>query len=385
MNFPLRLFPSTRLGVTRPLRATAASLASLAIVAAGLPGSLADEQGTDGDRREAQPVSAFSPQATNPADRDADGAIAFGPEAESEASGAQETETGGAIAEPDPLPEAPPEAVPAPPLVPSSPEASATLPPEANAAPPAADSPADADIMYLEETSPAKDPEALAQKTFPEYAKLYDSPTTLGVVAVGVAEGTYRLFVEGQELYVEPTLSYYGHIDPGNLSWGATVTNYGPCSDQGRSGGNLMVAERQCVERLRSRLPVLLKDLYAQGIDPYVDLEALLNAADLYNQASPVHSRQFPKALKIAREGGLQGAEAYAWARTASFYLDDRDRLDIHQGVNRASGLIGICTRENRGVSQWECVLQDQMRRVRAIEKTYRGYLQLAEGKLAQD
>lgn len=211
------------------------------------------------------------------------------------------------------------------------------------------------------------------------FQKLYQGPTSLGVVAVGVAEGTYKLMVKEGSLYVQPTRAYYGHIDPGNLSWGERVTNYGPCSDQGRSGGNLLLAAQQCVRRLADRLPTLLGDFAQSGMDPREDLEGLLNGADLYNQASPIHSRVYPQALAIARKGGLSGLEAYAWARTASFYLDDKKRLDLENGTNRASGLIGICRRERSASTQWECVYRDQARRVGAIASVYRQFLRLSE------
>lgn len=219
------------------------------------------------------------------------------------------------------------------------------------------------------------------QKDLPIYAQIFQSSTSMGVVAVGVAEGNYQLMVQNGALYVQPTANYYGHTDPGNLSWGERVTNFGPCSDQGRSGGNLAAADRACVERLVGRLPTALTDLYAAGIDPYDDLQALVNAIDLYNQASPIHSRWFPQALSIARRGGLSGLEAYAWARTAAFYLDSNDRLDIRNGTNRASGLLGICSREGRPVTQWECVYADQARRVQAIATTYQSFLKLATNK----
>ncbi|GAB4351790.1 MAG: hypothetical protein Fur0042_20130 [Cyanophyceae cyanobacterium] len=210
------------------------------------------------------------------------------------------------------------------------------------------------------------------------YGQLYQSPTSLGVVAVGMAEGNYTMLIQNGSLFVQPTGNYYGHTDPGNLSWGERVTNYGPCSDQGRSRGNIALAEKMCVDRLRDRLPTLLTDLNAAGIDPYGDLPALLNAADLYNQASPIHSRWFPHALAIAKRGGLYGPTAYAWARTASFYLDENDRLNVEKGTNRASGLLGICAREGRAATQWDCVYADQARRVNAIAQVYDKFLQLA-------
>ncbi|MEC4852475.1 MAG: hypothetical protein SAJ12_15935, partial [Jaaginema sp. PMC 1079.18] len=154
------------------------------------------------------------------------------------------------------------------------------------------------------------------------HERLFESPLAIGMLAIGVAEGNYRVYRDKGTLYVEQMPAYFGHTDPGNLSWGDRVTNYGPCSDQGRSGGNLQAAEQFCLDRARRRLPTNLGDLKAAGIDPNGDLEAILNAADLYNQASPVHSRRFPQALAIARSGGKTGIDAIAWARTAAFYLN---------------------------------------------------------------
>ncbi|MBE9125365.1 MULTISPECIES: hypothetical protein [unclassified Coleofasciculus] len=205
------------------------------------------------------------------------------------------------------------------------------------------------------------------KKTLSSLTPLFATPTSLGMVAIGVAEGNYRLLVENGNLYVQQTASYFGHTDPGNLSWGDVVTNYGPCSDQGRSGGDITQAEQLCLQRSRSRLSTHLVDLNAVGIDPSADIEALLNAADLYNQAKPIHSRFFPKALAMARKGGLTGIEAIAWARTASFYLNLNNEMDLQGGLNQATGLIGICARENRPITEWDCVYSDQMRRVKAI------------------
>ncbi|NJO19794.1 MAG: hypothetical protein HC838_06600, partial [Spirulinaceae cyanobacterium RM2_2_10] len=125
------------------------------------------------------------------------------------------------------------------------------------------------------------------------------------------------------------------------------------------------------------RLPTNIADLYEAGIHPDYDLEALLNTTDLYNQASPIHSRRFPEALAIARRGGLQGLEAIAWARTASFYLNSRNELDLHTGRNHASGLLGICARERRPVTEWECVYGDQMRRTQEIAHVLDLYAQV--------
>jgi hypothetical protein len=210
-------------------------------------------------------------------------------------------------------------------------------------------------------------PKVNLQETLKTYDALFASPTSLGMLVIGSAEGTYRVYAQDSTLYVQQTPAYFGHTDPGNLSWGDVVTNYGPCSDQGRSKGNITQAEAFCVARSRQQLPTHLQDLVRVGIDPNISLEAVLNTADLYNQASPIHSRRFPEALAIAYQGGLRGVEAYAWARTASFYLNESEQLDVERGRNRATGLLGICARNTPGITQWDCVYRDQMRRVKAI------------------
>jgi hypothetical protein len=222
------------------------------------------------------------------------------------------------------------------------------------------------------------------QQTLALYSPIFATPTSIGMVAIGVAEGNYRLVVKDGTLFVQQTASYFGHTDPGNLSWGERVTNFGPCSDQGRSRGNIALAEQICLDRAKGQLPTHLVDLNAAGIDPNLDLEAVLNAADLYNQASPIHSRYFPKALAIARNGGLTGIEAIAWARTASFYLNANNELDLQNGANQASGLLGICIREQSARTEWQCVHKDQMRRVKAITSVLDKYRQLAQGRVKQ-
>jgi|GEM_PF-1733847 len=224
--------------------------------------------------------------------------------------------------------------------------------------------------------------EAAPVKPLIPHADLFATPVSLGMLAIGTAEGNYRVFREKGTLYVEQTPLYFGHTDPGNLSWGERVTNFGPCSDQGRSGGNIALAEQKCLERARKRLQVNLADLSAAGIDPNRDLEALLNTADLYNQAKAIHSRVFPYALAIAQRGGKQGVEAIAWARTASFYLNKRDEFDLENGENRATGLLGICARENRPVTEWECVYHDQLRRTKAISGVLEKYFQVSNASV---
>lgn len=223
-------------------------------------------------------------------------------------------------------------------------------------------------------TKPATPPPFDINQSLKFLSPLFDSAVSWGMVAIGLAEGNYRLFEENGTLLVQQTPLYYGHTDPGNLSWGQVVTNYGPCSDQGRSGGDIALAEYLCSQRVLQRLPINLFDLNAAGINPNFDIEALINTADLYNQASPIHSRRFPEALFLARQGGKTGVDAIAWARTASFYLNEKNQLDIEKGENKASGLLGICKRERRPVTEWQCVHHDQLRRANAINAVVEYY-----------
>ncbi|NEO88332.1 MAG: hypothetical protein F6J87_29360 [Spirulina sp. SIO3F2] len=184
----------------------------------------------------------------------------------------------------------------------------------------------------------------------PPQPQLFATLDGLGVVAIGHAEG--NLTVVG-----EPTGNYWGHRDPGNFR-----RNQGWCSDQGRGGGNVERANQKCLERVQQRLNLIKNDLKAAGLEPSDYPLALINAVDLYNQASPWVSRQFPQAYQQAQAKGYKDEQAMVWARVEAFRR--RGKID-------ASGLIGICRREGRQVSDWDCVAADQRRRVRAIERVW--------------
>lgn len=161
--------------------------------------------------------------------------------------------------------------------------------------------------------------------------------------AIGHAEG--NLTASG-----ERTSLYYGHTDPGN-----GVRNYGYCSNQNRTSG-VEGADESCdryISQFKSRVA---KELVAAGIG-LDDKEAYINTLDLANQAHPRTFPRFPYKLAEARKKGLQGLDAITYARVQSF----------GRGGREATGLIGICRRENRPVTDEECVAYDQRRRARAI------------------
>lgn len=178
-----------------------------------------------------------------------------------------------------------------------------------------------------------------------EPTTLFTDVKSVGTCAIGRAEGTYTKDCK-------PSSLHKMHIDPGNFR-----RNSGWCSDQGRAGGDPDLADKMCLQRARARMPVHLTDLEAVGIAP-TDTEAVVNTADLYNQAAPVHSRKLPQLLVEERQKHGKTVEAIAHARTRSFG---------EQG-EAAGGLIGICRREGRLQSTYDCVYQDQLRRVKAID-----------------
>lgn len=213
-------------------------------------------------------------------------------------------------------------------------------------------------LMLLLSWSPVRSPliallarlqsDSSLPQPLPETAALFTNLQAPGVVAIGHAEG--NLTVTGDR-----TAAYWGHADPANQR-----QNQGWCSDQGRGGGDPALADRKCLERVQARLAQISQDFYQVGLDPAAEPEAMINAVDLYNQASPWVSRQFPQKYVLARELGRTGVEALVWARVEAFRREGR--ID-------ASGLIKICEREKRPVTDWQCVAQDQQRRIEAIAR----------------
>ena len=190
-----------------------------------------------------------------------------------------------------------------------------------------------------------------------EAMSLFDDMDSLGVLAIGHAEGNFS--VDGQK-----TDLYLGHTDPGNFK-----KNQGWCSDQGRGGGDVNRADKECLQRAVNQLGKLNKSLKDVGIDPNQNLEVAINLSDLYNQAAPWVSENFPRAYKAVVEAGYKGTEAIAVARAAAFIREGVTPSTNFLNSNPdASGLLGICQRENRGLTPWQCVYHDQNRRASAIK-----------------
>ena len=164
----------------------------------------------------------------------------------------------------------------------------------------------------------------------------------------------------------EFTSLYYGHIDPSKLG-GKRVLNQGFCSDYGKSKvGDIDGANQGCLRRIKSRLPRLTKLFKQHNIDINQHTAAYINAVDLWNQAAPRVSDNFPRLYAANVRKGLSINDAIRRSRVDAFNLS-------------ASGLFNICRREPYYISrlakiplnstQWKrgCIDIDQNRRRLAI------------------
>ena len=162
------------------------------------------------------------------------------------------------------------------------------------------------------------------------------------------------------------TSLYYGHIDPSKLG-GKRVLNQGFCSDYGKSkSGDIDGANRGCLSRIKSRLPRLTKLFQQHNLDVNEHPAAYVNAVDLWNQASPRVSDNFPKVYADNISKGLSIDNAIRRSRIDAFNLS-------------ADGLFNICAREPYYISRlasypqhstdWKrnCIDLDQNRRRLAI------------------
>ncbi|MBW4646450.1 MAG: hypothetical protein KME23_26240 [Goleter apudmare HA4340-LM2] len=204
---------------------------------------------------------------------------------------------------------------------------------------------------------------------------LFANNSSVGVLAICVAEGNCR--ADGRK-----TRNYLSNLDPGN-----GVINRGWCSDQGRGGTNLQKADAGCLRRTQSRIPRLVQRMQRVGLNPEHYVEAFVNAADLWNQASPRVSDAFPNAYRIALTQGFQGQEAILWARVEAFrdYSGNLSagNINLKRGVYR--GLFGICANRRNTYYRsrlkayplmserwrWSCIALDQKRRVQAIKSVF--------------
>ncbi len=188
--------------------------------------------------------------------------------------------------------------------------------------------------------------------------ELFGSKKHGGAIAVGVAEG--NLTPTGK-----PTTIYLGHTDPGNFA-----TNKGFCS--WNKSQNISVAEADvlCLKALQWQSVATENRMIDLGLKPENHKKAIIMGTDLWNQSNSA-GPNFPLAYKVAKNKGLEGQDAYIWARVEAFRNKQKE-LD-------ASGLFGICKREPyykeelKGLVvdseewRWNCIKLDQGRRVKEI------------------
>ena len=169
----------------------------------------------------------------------------------------------------------------------------------------------------------------------------------------------------------EFTSLYYGHIDPSKID-GKRVLNQGFCSDYGKSKvGDINAANRGCLLRIKSRLPKLTSLFQQQNIDINQHKIAFINSVDLWNQAAPRVSDNFPQFYANNIHNGLPVDSAIRKARVDAFN-------------HRARGLFNICVREpyyrnrlklySQYSRSWKrkCIDIDQNRRRLAINSVLR-------------
>ena len=192
-----------------------------------------------------------------------------------------------------------------------------------------------------------------------EVNELFSNINSPGNAAICHAEGNCQKNGEFTSLY-------YGHIDPSKLG-GKRVLNQGFCSDYGKSKvGDIDGANRGCLRRMQSRLPRLTNLFKQQNININEHKTAFVNSVDLWNQAAPRVSDNFPKLYAANIRNGLPVDSAIRKARVDAFN-------------HRARGLFNICGREAHYINRlafyqkysrlWKrkCIDIDQERRRLAI------------------
>lgn len=202
--------------------------------------------------------------------------------------------------------------------------------------------------------------------------QLFDNSRSVGNVAICTAEGNCLADGSGthSNLYLQG-----GHADPAN-----GVFNRGFCSDQGRGKDNAD-ADIKCVERNKSRLNRITQRMTAAGTPAEQHQTAFINAVDLWNQASPRVSDNFPKKYSQALENGMTEAAAIKWARVEAF-RNWRGQLDA-SGLKRVCsgwpfstqqqvGLVGLSIGSEEYMKR--CIGYDQSRRALAIAITLKNY-----------
>lgn len=187
---------------------------------------------------------------------------------------------------------------------------------------------------------PDKDSILLRDEMLPSLDEIFaGGSNSLMAIAVGSAEGT-RTPDGGY------TPAYKGHKDPGNGVW-----NLGSFSYQHGAASPEEADEKQ-LARLKKQTARLLDQAYQSDLP--LTVPEIFNGADLINQSplAGLSGGGYVDRLIEARQNGLTGNEAIAWARTYSY-------LDPATGQWDAPGLGNSAER----------ITADQKRRMEQIQR----------------
>lgn len=173
--------------------------------------------------------------------------------------------------------------------------------------------------------------------TLEQAQTLFATPNSVGVIAIGMAEGTRT--IEGDK-----TPAWQGHSDSGN-----GAINQGTFSWQGNAR-SAEDADQQAIDHIQNTvIPSLLED----GVQHQVRLSPslLLQGVDLWIQ-SPAAGNKFVVNLKRCRNSNELETDILLCARMQSYYDSQTGELD-------ATGFNNDSTR----------LMQDQLRRIHNVEQ----------------
>ena len=239
------------------------------------------------------------------------------------------------------------------------------------------------DLPYID--LPASSITTVSQSSS-DFSELFAETRSPGTLALCAAEGNCIVSINEKthKLRIKFSDEYYGHVDPGN-----GVYNRGFCSDQGRGGvketleKTIRSADEGCLRRTKSRIDRAIAKMKEAGLDSAHNQPVFIHFLDLWNQASPRVSDNFPKAYQKAIAQNKTGDDALLWGRVEAFR---RNNGQLEAGrtypANKRVGLFKVCVEQpyfrNKLSSleidsekwRWNCIALDQGRRTRAISDT---------------
>lgn len=194
---------------------------------------------------------------------------------------------------------------------------------------------------------------------------LFVSDTSLGSRFIGMAEGNYILSNSG--IYSN-TSNYYGHEEPSGAVPRNTI-NRGFCSTPIITKSNtskqqkVIAANNRCLVRLRKLTKEVVKGLNLNTSLSKVELNLILNAVDLGNQARSsvyknMYNTQIPKALVSGKELSLVDITKMR-----------RDAFQNKSALDTIPALVKLSQRYCGNTLEVNVITVDQSRRVIAANK----------------